>query len=83
MRTQFIVNEKDKLRRKEFYDYIVKKYDLENGYPYDRNNFINNSYPFVVDFREKRFWICESITCLACASQSERITTIDEFMLVK
>ena len=32
-----------------------------------------------VDFKEKSFWICESITCCACAAQAKVMFTIDEF----
>ena len=79
MRKQFIVDEKDLNKRKEFYNYIVNTYDFKVCYPYTKESFINNKFPFVVDFNEKKFWISDSITCLACAAQNKVIFTIDDF----
>ena len=79
MRTQFIVKDSDKTKRKEFYDYIKKTYNLNNSYPYFKKNFIKNDFPFVIDFKENSFWICESVTCCAAAAQNGAIITIDEF----
>ena len=79
MRTQFIVEENDAHKRKDFYDYIVNKYDFKILYPYDRVKFINSKFPFIVDFKEKNFWVCESITCCAAAASQKVIITIDEF----
>ena len=80
MENQFIVSENDKIRRKEYYEYICDRYNLDICYPYIKDYFIKSEYPFVVDFKENKFWICESITCLACASQRRKIITIDDFM---
>lgn len=79
MNKQFIVTESDKNKRKEFYDYIVNKYHLDIWYPYDRDSFSKNKYPFVIDFKNNKLWICESITCLACA----KIITIADFKRLK
>ena len=79
MRTQFIVEENDIHKREDFYDYIVNKYDLKILYPYEKERFINSKFPFIVDFKEKNFWVCESITCCAMAAQNHVIITIDEF----
>ena len=76
---QFIVNESDIYKREEFYDYITNYYNIEISYPYYKEKFINNTFPFVIDFENNNFWICESITCCACASQAKIIYTIDEF----
>lgn len=74
---QYIVNESNIDKRKEFYNYIMNNYKIKNmDY---KDNMINNKYPFVVDFDEKIFWICNSITCLACASQNKQIISIEEF----
>ena len=78
-RTQFNVQESDKVKRKEFYEYIKKTYKLKNWYPYRKSKFISSNFPFVVDFKEKMFWVCESITCCAMAAQQHVIFTIDEF----
>ena len=80
MKKQFIVFENDINKRKDFYDYINNRYNLDICYPYIKDYFIKSKYPFVVDFTENKFWICESITCLACASQSGKIITINNFI---
>ena len=79
MRTQFIVKEKDTSKRRDFYHYIKNKYKFEIHFPYYEKYFINYVFPFVIDFKEKSFWICDSITCLACAAQEKVIIGIDEF----
>ena len=79
MKNQYIVAEKDKIERGKFYDYISNKYNLKMSYPYAKEKFIASNFPFVVDFKENTFWICESITCLVCASQSGKIITIEDF----
>ena len=79
MRTQFTVQEENKEKRREFYNYIINKYDLKILYPYEEERFENSNFPFVVDFKEKNFWICDSITCCAAAAAAGVIFTIDEF----
>ena len=77
---QYIVNESNIEKREYFYNYIVNNYKLKNmDY---KANMINSKYPFVVDFDKKIFWICSSITCLACASQNNQIILIDEFIKI-
>ena len=83
MKTQFIVQESNLKKREEFYDYINKTYNLNIEYPYYKEEFIKSNFPFVIDFKEKNLWICESITCCACAAQSKQIISIDEFMKIK
>ena len=78
-RTQFIVLEGDKQKRKEFYEYIMKTYKLKKYYPIFKRRFINSNFPFVVDFKENSFWVCESVTCCACAAQQHVMISIDEF----
>lgn len=79
MRTQFIVKEISEDKREEFYDYLTSKYNLNISYPYNKDSFIKSTYPFVIDFKENKLWICNSITSLACASQCDKIITIDDF----
>lgn len=79
MRKQYIVTESNKSKRSEFYDYITNKYNLKICYPYQKEEFVNSVFPFVIDFKEKRLWMCSSITSLACASQSGKIISINEF----
>ena len=79
MRTQFIVQEIDKVKRGHFYDYIINNYKFIVSYPFTRKNFQDIVFPFVIDFKEKTFWVCRSVTCLACAAQAKVIITIDGF----
>ena len=79
MRTQFIVEEIDSKKREKFFDYIINKYDLDVTYPYTKDRFVNNRFPFVVDFNDYSLWVCSSITCFACASQNNKIISINEF----
>ena len=83
MRTQFMVKESNKLKRSKFFDYITSKYDLYVEYPYFKEDFVNNNFPFVIDFEDKSFWICESVTCCACAASNKVLFTIDEFMKMR
>ena len=83
MRTQFIVNESDINKREEFYDYIINKYDLKITYPHYKEKFVNNHFPFIIDFKEKLFWVCESVTCCAAAASQHVIITIDEFKSIE
>ncbi len=73
---QYIVSVKENKRR-EFYNYLIKK-----GYkPIERHisdNYINNIFPFVIE-ENNTFWICESITCCACAVSQKRIINSEEF----
>ncbi len=74
---QYIVQESDISKRKEFFDYIVNNYNLVLHL--SREEMISSNFPFVVDFDNNSFWVCESITCCACAAQRKRIITIDKF----
>lgn len=40
---------------------------------------IKSIFPFIVDLSTNEFWVCESITCCACASQNKQIISDDEF----
>ena len=79
MRTQFIVQEKDKYKRKLFYNFIHETYNLKICYPFDKDKFIESKFPFVIDFKDNSFWISDSITCCAAAAQTNSIYSIDEF----
>lgn len=79
MRKQFIVKESNKKNREEFYNFIKNNYELKNEYPYYKKLFVDSSFPFVIDFEEKIFWICDSVTCCACAASQNVMFTIDEF----
>ena len=71
---QYIVTESDINKRKEFFDYMVSNYDLILHS--SEEIMINSRFPFVVDFDNNTFWVCESITCLACAAQRKRIIAV-------
>ncbi|MBQ4030459.1 MAG: hypothetical protein II625_01780 [Bacilli bacterium] len=77
-KVQYIVDEKVIKKRKEFYDYINRYFRLKNYGP--EEDYVNNIYPFVVDFKSKKFWICDSIKCISMAIQFNKVITIDEFM---
>ena len=77
-RTQFIIRDGNIEKRKDFYNYIINKYNYRIV-NFTREEMINSNFPFVVDHKEKVFWICKSISCLAIAAQNGLIITIDEF----
>ena len=77
MNKQYIIQESNKEKREEFYEYIKNKYSLKIRYT--KEEMITSSFPFVVDFKTKEFWICESITCCACASERHQILSNEEF----
>ena len=79
-KTQFIVNVQGMENRTAFYEYIVNTYELDIWYPFSKIKFIKSNFPFVIDFKENSFWICDSITCCACAAQAKVIYTVDQFM---
>ncbi len=78
MRTQYIIKESDKDKRREFYDYIMDKYNYKIIH-HDKEHMINSKFPFVIDHKKKEFYVCESITCCALAEQNGLIITIDEY----
>ena len=82
-RTQFIVEETDNKKREKFYDYITQKYDLRISYPFYKENFIESGFPFIVDFKERNFWVCESITCCAAAASRGVIISIKDFKKIE
>lgn len=77
MSKQFIVQETDYLKRRQFYEYITKKYNLKVRM--EKEEMIDNKFPFIVDFDDNTFWVCQSITCCAMAAQNKKIITIEEF----
>jgi len=83
MRTQFIVQEADIKKREEFYDYITNKYDFKILYPFEKELFIDSHFPFVVDFKENSFWVCENVTCCAAAAACGSIINIEEFKKIR
>ena len=74
---QYIVSESDISKRRAFYKYINTKYNLKRYM--NRYKMIHNKFPFVVDFNDNSFWVCESITCCACAQLNKQIITIEKF----
>ncbi len=73
---QYIVAISDMDKRVDFYNDILKRYELQDLL---RESDIESGFPFVVDFDKKTLWVCTSITCLAAASQCGKIMTLDEF----
>ena len=76
MKKQYIVSISGKKNRESFYEYITSNYDIKDLID---DNLIDGPFPFVVDFKENIFWICNSITCCACAAQNNQIISEKEF----
>ena len=64
-------------KREYFYELIDSNYKLKKYFTKDY--MIHSKFPFIVDFKDKSFWVCESITCCACAAQKKKILTPSEF----
>ena len=79
MRTQFIVQEDDIKKREKFFDYIIDNYELKIHYPFKKELFVKSKFPFVIDFEDNTFWICNSIICCTCAAQNNSIFSIKQF----
>ena len=77
MNKQYIVKVDGISERDSFINYINNNYRLSNLDT--KKEMINSNFPFIVDFNKNNFWVCNSITCCACASQANRIITRDEF----
>ena len=78
---QYIVNEKGYYKRLTLYKYIHNNYDVK-----DKMSILymlKSKFPFVIDTDEKILWVCESITCLSCASQNNRIISSEQFKIIK
>ncbi len=75
---QYMVHDSDLFNRNAFYEYIVNTY-ANLKVRMDRDKMVNNKFPFVIDFKDKSFWVCESVTCCACAAQKKKILTIERF----
>ena len=72
---QYIVSPENKEKREELYDYLDKNdYYFPCG---EKEDYINSNFPFVIE--DHRAWICDSITCCACAAQAGGIITTEEF----
>lgn len=74
---QYMVHDSDIFNRNAFYEYIINKYNLLVRM--ERDEMVGSKFPFVVDFKDKSFWVCESVTCCACAAQKKKILTIEQF----
>ena len=79
MKKQFTVQEHGVDKRWDFYNYIHDNFCLDDHF-YDLVGEIEtDKFTFVVDFSDNSFWICNSITCCACAAQKKLIITPSEF----
>lgn len=76
MKKQYIVKVDGINNRKLFYDYVKSKYHIDDLV---NLNLLDSNFPFVVDFKKNSFWICDSITCCACAVQCNKIISEKEF----
>ena len=77
-RKQYIVQEHGYYERAAFYDYVHKKYKLKDMF-FNKDYMASSNFPFVVDFIEKYLTVVESITVCACAAQSKRIISVEDF----
>lgn len=76
-RYQYIVSIAGKENRYNFIKYINSNYKLKQRFTVDY--MVESRFPFVVDFKKKDFWVCESITCCACAAQNGMIISFEQF----
>lgn len=76
MKKQYIVSVNGKKNRLDFYEYIITNYDIKDLID---EELLDGNFPFVVDFKENIFWICNSVTCCACAAQNKQIINVKEF----
>lgn len=74
---QYIIQCKNINERKSFYNYLIDN-DYKPVDNFRHQNFINNSFPFVLE-PNNTFWICESITCCAAAASCGAIITMQEY----
>ena len=72
MRTQFIVREGDIVKRGHFYDYITNNYKFTISYPFTRKGFQDIMFPMVIDYEDRSFWICDSITLMSFLKKREK-----------
>ena len=79
MKKQYMVQEYGAKERWDFYNYIHDNYELEEHFFNLKEEIEESNFPFVVDFKTNLFWICNSITCCACAAQKKKIITALEF----
>ena len=78
MKKQVIVLCRDTNERKYLYNYLIN-----NGFVSKEKKrkkyYIDNYFPYVIE-PDNTFWICDSITCLACASSKKLIKTLKDYM---
>lgn len=61
-----------------FLNYLLNNnFILANNINY--SEIIESKFPFVIE-DDNTFWICESITCCACAAQAKRIINVRTFI---
>ena len=76
-RYQYIVSIAGKKNRYDFINYIKTNYKLK--FRFTEDYMAESHFPFIVDFNKKDFWVCESITCCACAAQNGMIISFEQF----
>ena len=77
MKKQYIISIPNKKKREQFISIIKQKYKLK--FLLEEEYMINSNFPFIVDFKKKYFWVCESITCCSCAAQKGLILSFEQF----
>lgn len=77
IKNQYIVSINNRNERKDFYNYIINNFKLKPMS--SKITMINDKFPFIIDFKTNSLWITHSITCLACASQNNKIIDKETF----
>ncbi len=78
MKKRYVVSVHGKDSRRTFFKYILENYKLKIDL--DIIDLIDDTeYPFVVDFKDKVLWICNSICCCRGFAFNNEIITEKEF----
>ena len=77
IKNQYIVSINNRNERQDFYNYIMTNFNLKSKI--SKKTMINDKFPFIIDFKTNSLWITHSITCLACASQNNKIIDKETF----
>lgn len=77
MNKQYMVQVVGKEERLDFYNFILNNFKIKRVE--SKKSMINSTFPFVVDFENNIFWVCNSITCCSLAQQNNKILSKNEF----
>lgn len=77
MNKQYMVQVVGKEERLDFYNFILNNFKIKRVE--SKKSMINSTFPFVVDFENNIFWVCNSITCCSLAQQNNKFLSKNEF----